>query len=176
MRIILKGHVSPETAYLVEDYPYGFRLRCKIRYWLEWKPRLGFRLMTQTLNPKNNRWNNAKAATYAKFGAALYLNDEGHVRVSVLTEYCNGAEAKAWSDQWRHTIENKAALATLDAWVAGKVAYDANRKPGDPLRVGLPEARAAMVAAKLVEPGNFRVADVAAGVGPDGDYPAKDGD
>jgi len=24
---ILKGHISPETAYLVDDYPYGFRLR-----------------------------------------------------------------------------------------------------------------------------------------------------
>jgi hypothetical protein len=36
---ILKGHISQETAYLVDDYPYGFRLRCKIRYWLEYQPK-----------------------------------------------------------------------------------------------------------------------------------------
>ena len=44
---ILKGHVSPATAYLVNDYPYGFRLRCQIRYWLEVHPRLGVRLSEQ---------------------------------------------------------------------------------------------------------------------------------
>jgi hypothetical protein len=31
---LLSGHVSPQTAYLVEDYPYGRRLRCRIRYWI----------------------------------------------------------------------------------------------------------------------------------------------
>jgi hypothetical protein len=25
---ILTGHTSPEIAYLINDYPYGFRLRC----------------------------------------------------------------------------------------------------------------------------------------------------
>lgn len=29
---LLLGHVSPQTAYLVEDYPYGRQLRCRIRY------------------------------------------------------------------------------------------------------------------------------------------------
>jgi hypothetical protein len=38
---ILSGHISPETAYSVENYPYGFRLKCTIRYWLEYKPGQG---------------------------------------------------------------------------------------------------------------------------------------
>ena len=29
--------VSPETAIIVPDYPYGFRLRCKLRVWVEYK-------------------------------------------------------------------------------------------------------------------------------------------
>jgi len=37
---------------LVEDYPYGFRLRCKIRFWLEYAPKRGFRFVSQTTNPK----------------------------------------------------------------------------------------------------------------------------
>jgi len=49
---ILKGHISPETAFIVDDYPYGFRLRCKIRYWLEYNPKHGFRFVSQTTNPK----------------------------------------------------------------------------------------------------------------------------
>lgn len=49
---ILTGHTSPETAYVVQDYPYGFRLRCQIRYWLEFKAGKGVRLVSQTSNPK----------------------------------------------------------------------------------------------------------------------------
>jgi len=48
----LHGHTSADTAFLVNDYPYGFRLRCKIRYWLEYKEGKGFRLVSQTTNPK----------------------------------------------------------------------------------------------------------------------------
>jgi len=78
---VLGGHTSPETAYLVADYPYGFRLRCKIRYWLEYKPKLGFRLVSQTTNPKiagREVWNKPKASTYCML-AVMGLNAEGHV-------------------------------------------------------------------------------------------------
>ncbi len=54
MITLLAGHVSPETAYVVSDYPYGFRLRCQIRYWLEYSPTHGFRLVSQTTNPKRS--------------------------------------------------------------------------------------------------------------------------
>ncbi len=67
----LSGHATPETAYLVEDYPYGFRLRCQIRFWLEFKKGHGFRLVSQTSNPKTEAarglpagtvWNKPKAS------------------------------------------------------------------------------------------------------------------
>jgi len=32
---VLQGHTDPESAYVVDDYPYGRVLRCKIRYWVE---------------------------------------------------------------------------------------------------------------------------------------------
>jgi len=51
-KTILSGHTSPETAYLVEDYSYGFRLRCNNRYRLDCDPKRGARLMSQTSNPK----------------------------------------------------------------------------------------------------------------------------
>lgn len=76
----LTGHTTPETAYVVEDYPYGFKLRCKIRYWLEYNPAKGFRFCSQTTNPKKpvEVWNAPKRSTYTML-AIMGLNEEGHV-------------------------------------------------------------------------------------------------
>jgi hypothetical protein len=74
----LIGHTSPETARVVEDYPYG-SLRCTIRYWVETgakgATRGKRRVVSQTTNPKRpgEVWNKPKAGTYALF-AFLYLN------------------------------------------------------------------------------------------------------
>lgn len=140
---ILKDHISPETAYVVNDYPYGFKLRCSIRYWLEHDKRHGFRLVSQTTNPKRgNVWNKPKASTYSKFGGCMYLDDNGHVKWAGLSEYSDGAEAKAWQDTYGDGVP-ESGRAILNKWVAAKLAYDGNRTKDDPLQVGLPEARKA---------------------------------
>ena len=76
----LYNHTSEETAYVVDDYPYGFRLRCKIRYWLEYRKGHGFRLGSQTTNPKLSMevWNKAKYSTYSTLGV-MGLDDKRHV-------------------------------------------------------------------------------------------------
>lgn len=60
----LIGHESPETAYVVEDYPYGFRLRTKIHYWIETTNK-GQRWVSQTLNPRTGKWNTPKKSVYS---------------------------------------------------------------------------------------------------------------
>ncbi len=77
---ILTGHTSFETAYIVNDYPYGFRLRCKMAYWLETNPKHGVRLMSRTTNPKKagEVWNKPKASTYSAL-KVMGLNEIGHV-------------------------------------------------------------------------------------------------
>ncbi len=74
---VLTGCTSMETAHVQPDYPFGFRLRCQRRCWLEHKPGHGFRMMTQTSNPKKPGvvWNKPKASTYLDF-ALLVLTDE----------------------------------------------------------------------------------------------------
>lgn len=146
---ILTGHTSPETAYLVDDYPYGYRLRCKIRYWLEYKPNHGYRLMSQTTNPRRpgEVWNKPKASTYMRFGGCMFLNEENHVSWSGLGEYCDGAEAKAWVETYGEGVPEAGRLL-LNKFVAAKLAYDANRQSGDPLDKGLAEARKAFVETK----------------------------
>jgi hypothetical protein len=83
----LYGHTSEATAYLVADYPYGFRERTQIRYWLEAKPKKGWRFVSQTMNPKTSRWNKPKASTYIEWAAAMYLDDKGHVHWDGVGQY-----------------------------------------------------------------------------------------
>jgi len=74
------GHTSEDTAYTVDDYPYGFRLRCKIRYWLEHNVTHGYRFVSQTTNPKKgNKWNTPKKSTYCSIAASMYLDENNHV-------------------------------------------------------------------------------------------------
>ena len=148
MTTILSGHISPETAYVVSDYPYGFRLRCAIRYWLEFSDKRGFRFVSQTSNPKKGgAWNKPKASTYCRFGAAMYLNDDGHVTWAGLTEYSNGAEAQAFADKYGSGVP-AAGRELLNKWVAAKLVYDGARNDGDPLGVGVSEARKAFIETK----------------------------
>jgi len=83
---LLLGYDSESNAYLVDDYPYGFRLRTKIRYWVESVKGKGDRFCSQTLNPKTGRWNKPKKSTYAAV-MAMYLNEDDHVK------YTKGARA-----------------------------------------------------------------------------------
>ena len=146
---ILTGHISPETAYVVADYPYGFRLRCKIRYWIEYREKHGFRLWSQTTNPKRGHvWNKPKASTYYRFGGAMLLDDNEQVQFVGLSEYSDGAEAQAFKAKYGEGVP-EAGQSTLNQWVAAKVAYDAARADAKadgkipPLDVGLLEAHKA---------------------------------
>ena len=81
---VLHGHVSPETAYVVDDYPYG-SLRCTIRYWLEQATKGAkqheWRFVSQTTNPKKpgQVWNKPHPGTYSTL-AVMYLDSVGHVQ------------------------------------------------------------------------------------------------
>lgn len=83
----LHGHTTEATAYLVEDYPYGFRERTSIRYWLETTSH-GDRLLSQTLNPKTGRWNKPKKSVYMDV-ACMFLNADGHVKHTGIGVHAN---------------------------------------------------------------------------------------
>lgn len=77
---VLTGHTSSETAYVIDDYPCGFKARCKKRVWLERDAKKGYRLCSQTTNPKKSVevWNAVKKSTYFMF-AVMGLDEQGHV-------------------------------------------------------------------------------------------------
>lgn len=68
---------DPDTAAIViDDYPYGFNKRCKIRYWLEAKKHKGYRFCSQTFY--NGKWNAPKKSTY-NFIMIVYELENGHI-------------------------------------------------------------------------------------------------
>ncbi len=141
---ILSGHMSPETAYVVDDYPYGFRLRCKIRYWLEHHPKRGTRMWSQTTNPKrpgvevvNNfgqtvliqTWNKPKASTYCYLAGCMYLDEENRVQWTGLDEYSNVEESRIWLNTYMLGLTHE-QIQRVEAWIVAKTVYEKARDAG----------------------------------------------
>ena len=77
--------VDFDTAIEVDNYPWGFRLKTKVKYWVESNNK-GDRLIKQTLNPKTNEWCKPKKSTYNAV-EVLYFDDNGHVKVYGIGKY-----------------------------------------------------------------------------------------
>ncbi len=86
METFLNGYTSQENAFEVTDYPYGFRLRTSIFYWIESKAGHGDRLCTYTIDPRNGRKNKPKCGTYCTF-LYLYKDENGHVKADGFDSY-----------------------------------------------------------------------------------------
>jgi hypothetical protein len=101
MMAAIYGHKDEASAYVVDDYPYGFKLRCKIRFWLEHKEGFGWRFVSQTTNPKKgDRWNKPKASTYASVGACMFLDENGHVTWTGVSHYSSLEDLKRFAERF----------------------------------------------------------------------------
>ncbi len=130
----LYGHTSEATAYFVHDYPYGFRERTQIRYWLEEKPKKGWRFVSQTMNPKTARWNKPKASTYAEWGAAMYLDGNGHVQWEGIGPYSDDSKILAFVrtfPQAKTALKKivPAKLRYLRGRISGEIVMTVNKVP-----------------------------------------------
>ncbi len=114
----LYGHTSPETAFEVTDYPYGFRLRTSIRYWLETKKDKGTRFVGQTLNPKTDQWNKPKAGSYIRIVGGMYLDENNHVHFTGVHEYTKPEDALKFAQTF-----TELDLSDLRVWAAMKVRW-----------------------------------------------------
>jgi hypothetical protein len=114
----LYGHDDMNSAYQVDDYPYSFKLRCKIRYWLEFSPSKGFRFVSQTENPKTMRWNAPKKSTYNLLGGCMYLDEKDHVQWDGVTEYSDGAKVLEFVKNFP-----KSNFTNLKVYVAKKIRF-----------------------------------------------------
>lgn len=90
---VLHGHTSPDTAYIIDNYPYSFHLRCTMRIWIDGPADKGqykgeYRVMRQTDNPRRagRPWNNPKKSTYDPW-VILYLDTDGKVGVHAISYF-----------------------------------------------------------------------------------------
>jgi hypothetical protein len=120
----LLNHTSPESAYMVQDYPYG-GMRCRIRFWLESDPKKGFRFCSQTEHPKRLVWNNPKKSTYSLLAGCMYLDDKGHVVWSGLSEYSSAADVAEFIEKYPGSD-----LSRLKAWCIQKSVFSMARAKG----------------------------------------------
>lgn len=120
----LLGHTSPETAYVIADYPYGFRLRTSIRYWIESKKGFGDRFVSQTMNPKTGNWNKPKAGNY-RFLMVMYLDEKNYVQTAAIhASYLYSAEVvTSFQACWQLTTGQRYALDRAHAYAVKVHAY-----------------------------------------------------
>jgi hypothetical protein len=115
----LYGHTDMNSAYLVDDYPYGARLRCRIRYWLESNPSKGFRFVSQTEDPRTLRWNKPKASTFTRIaGCMLFLDAKNHVQWTGLSEYSKPSDCLEFVKDFPG-----ADMRILKVWVKKKIEF-----------------------------------------------------
>lgn len=99
----IQGATSLETAYCVEDYPYGFKLRCKKYYYVE-TGKKGQRLVTVTTNPKAgdklNKLNKPVVEKYFRLVVLFIDKETGYVCVDYLSYYANTAAVEAFMNKY----------------------------------------------------------------------------
>lgn len=108
IQTVLPVHTQ-ENPFVIDSYPYG-RLRCVKRVWLETKKNKGTRCVGQTQNPKNQVWNKPHASTYAEFSGAMYLDSEGHVQWTGLTQYDELETISAFLETFGENCTNHAEV------------------------------------------------------------------
>lgn len=112
----LSGHTTPESAFVVDDYPYGFRLRTQIRYWIETKKGHGQRFCSQTLNPKTGKWNKPKASTYHVIAVMTLDESNGYVHYETL-------QSGGWSKEEQIVDFETRHASAIGDWERGAIRY-----------------------------------------------------
>jgi len=166
----LKGHTSAESALIVDDYPYGFRLRCKIRYWLEYKDGFGFRFVSQTTNPKKSveTWNKPKARVYCDGPSFLIRNANNHIS---WTGFYLGSLTEAMARDILTTHAEKLPrefIPKLEQFIKFKAEYDRLKDEGVPFqKAGFLAVRRTMPASSLKLPLRDKISAHFQGAAPD---------
>ena len=127
---VLAGHTSEETAYLIADYPYGRKLRCRRKVWIEESKTKGFRFCARTDDPKKSyeHWNAPKYSTYCKIAMGLYLDEEtGHVEHKSLSEYSSAQDMLAFVSFFHTGMD----LSFLLPWLLVKKQLEARTACGE---------------------------------------------
>jgi hypothetical protein len=164
-RVLPPVHTTPESAYVIEGWPWGRRLRCRKRFWIESKPKHGQRLVAQTTMPPEKNaaepWCKPKAGVYGAVVVLYLTTAEGHVHHTGLHTWAYAAyepeKAQAWLDTFREGIDPKRveviekAIARGHERNAKKAAEEAETKACIHCAARVPAARVTSVCDACLE-------------------------
>lgn len=122
MRKYLYNHTSFETAHIVQNWPWGYKLRTEKRFWIE-SNKNGDRLVSQTLDPRTNKWCAPKKSVYYPV-QILYTSESETVetqngeieqlRTYILKRY--GDDIKSFYDLHKDNL-NDFQKAQIKKWI-----------------------------------------------------------
>ena len=119
MKKYLYNHTCEQSAYYVENYPWGFRLKTQVRYWVETseKSNGGQRLVKQTLTPKTGSWCKPKKSTYS-WVMFMYLDQNEHVQTDSLGMYSEESEIIRFVETHKENLNSfqKKQIRLLDGY------------------------------------------------------------
>lgn len=95
MKEYIFNHNSPETALEVTGYPWGFRLKTSIFYWIETVAKKGDRFCHYTIDPRNGRKCTPKKSTFINI-AAMFRDEKGHIHWEGVSLYTKPEVLAAW--------------------------------------------------------------------------------
>jgi len=103
---IIYGHTSEETAKVIDNYPWGFKLKTQRRYWIETVAKKGDRFVFQTLDPRTNKWCKPKKSTYSD---VMYMveKDNGHISRGEISQYSDNIASRASKLELSELQQNK---------------------------------------------------------------------
>ena len=155
----LFGYTSEATAYLIEDYPYGFTLRCQKKVWIETDPKRGQRTVEMSSNPKRAglHWNTPKKSTCDSLCAAFIVeasdvdgkkytqDDVGHVKFMRIGDGGDVAFLERYNAMYRpfETEYERKTMRVLLAQARAEARLGEYNPPGNYVNV---EERAACIA------------------------------
>ncbi len=146
-----------DTAYVVEDWPWGWTLKTEARFWVE-TTKHGDRIVQQTLNPKTGKWCKPKKQTYEAV-EVIAVTDENKVTSVGIGKYANQDRIADVLDQTidfnKLNDEQKKQICKLNAWgeVMEKVTWTIRKaEPGKTNEQQ--DAEQAMIAQQLANHAN----------------------
>jgi len=94
----LHYNITEQNPIIKDNYPYGFRLKTKIKYYVESVKKKGDRFVSQTLNPKTNKWNKPKKSVYSNV-IVIVEDERGHIDYINFNYYFDKEEFKKFLDK-----------------------------------------------------------------------------
>ena len=123
MRVLPSTHNSPETAFVINDYPFGFKLRCFKRIWIETATKgtkKGLqRIVEQTTKKavncikdeydtapidKDYLWNKPKTSVYGML-KIMVLNDDKQIEFAGLGEMVWGDQVEKFNEKYSGQLD-----------------------------------------------------------------------